>query len=72
LKTHGFTLKDDGTLMDYLSCEVSFAKNGKQAWIHQPHRIKKMEQKFGPMVSNMLLAGCFDNPRKNIKTLKRT
>jgi hypothetical protein len=30
LKTHDFTLKDDGTLMDYLlSCEVSFAKNGK-------------------------------------------
>jgi hypothetical protein len=63
LKSNGFTLKDDGTLMDYLSCEVSFAKNGKQAWIHQPHLIKKMENKFGPMLSKMQQYGTPGTPR---------
>ena len=53
LKAHGFGLKIEGELDDYLSCEITFAKDNKMGWIHQPHLIKKIEKKFGPMVKGL-------------------
>ena len=63
LKKHGFKLKEDGSLLDYLSCEVTFAKNGKEGWIHQPHLIKNLEKKFGPIVEKMQKYGTPGTPQ---------
>jgi len=43
LQKSGFKLKIEGELDDYLSCEITFSRDGKQGWIHQPHLIKKIE-----------------------------
>ena len=53
LKAHGFGLKIEGELDDYLSCEITFSNDNKRGWIHQPHLIKKIEKKFGPMVKGL-------------------
>ena len=53
VKNHGFTLKIEGELDDYLSCEITFSRDNKKGWIHQPHLIKKIEKKFGPMVQGL-------------------
>ena len=53
LKNSGFGLKIEGELDDYLSCEITFDRDNKIGWIHQPHLIKKIEKKFGPMVMKL-------------------
>ena len=53
LKKKGLTLKIEGELDDYLSCEISFSRDGKRGWIHQPHLIKKIDKKFGSMVKRL-------------------
>ena len=53
LKKEGFNLNLEGTLEDYLSCEITFNKNESVAWIHQPHLITKINKKFGPMVEKL-------------------
>jgi hypothetical protein len=53
LKAHGFGLKIEGELDDYLSCEITFSNDNKMGWIHQPHLIKKIEKKFGPLVKSL-------------------
>ena len=53
LKKEGFNLKLEGTLEDYLSCEITFNKDKSVAWIHQPHLITKIDKKCGPMVKKM-------------------
>lgn len=41
-------------MYDYLvSCEISFTQDNKQAWIHQPHLMRKIENKFGWMVKKL-------------------
>jgi hypothetical protein len=52
LKKSGFGLKIEGELDDYLSCEITFSRDKSKGWIHQPHLIKKIEKKFGPLVKN--------------------
>jgi len=47
LKKEGFDLTLDGSLDDYLSCEITFDKKKGVAWIHQPHSITKLSEKFG-------------------------
>ena len=53
LKKRGLVLKIAGSLKDYLSCEITFSEDGKQAWVHQPHLLKKLEGKFGKMVMDL-------------------
>jgi hypothetical protein len=50
LRMKGFTLKVEGSLQDYLSCEITLDKDKGVGWIHQPHLIDKLESKFGAMV----------------------
>lgn len=35
LKKEGFNFKLEGTVEDYLSCEITFNKDKSVAWIHQ-------------------------------------
>ena len=49
-----FKVKIEGDLKDYLSCEIRFSKDGKQAWIGQPHLIKKMEKLFEEEISKKM------------------
>ena len=49
-----FKIKIEGDLKDYLSCEIRFSKDGKQAWIGQPHLIKKMEKLFEEEISKKM------------------
>ena len=53
LKREGFTLKVEGSLHDYLSCEITIDKERKMGWIHQPHLLEKLEQKFGNDVKHL-------------------
>lgn len=53
LKSEGFTLKVEGSLQDYLSCEIKIDKEQKMGWIHQPHLLDKLEKKFGEDVKNL-------------------
>jgi hypothetical protein len=46
-------LKIEGELDDYLSCEITFSADNLKGWIHQPHLIKKIEKKFGPLVKGL-------------------
>jgi hypothetical protein len=66
LKSRGFKLKEDGSLQDYLSCEVTLSKDKKQGWIHQPHLIKNLEKKFGSMVNKSQEYGTPGTPRSII------
>ena len=40
-----FDIRKEGSLKDYLECKIKF--NGNGGIIHQPHSIKKLEDKFG-------------------------
>ena len=53
LKKSGFTLKIEGNIEDYLSCEITFDETKSKGWIHQPHLIKKLEAKFGKLVQHL-------------------
>jgi hypothetical protein len=53
LQETGFKLKTDGTLEDYLSCNITFDKDKKNGWIHQPHLLQKIEKKFWPQVKKL-------------------
>jgi len=55
LKENGLVLKITESLKDYLSCEITFSGDGDKAWIHQPHLIKKLRDKFGEMVEGLRL-----------------
>ena len=63
LQAHGFKLKEDGTLHDYLSCDVILSDDKSEGWIHQPHLLKNLEKKFGTMVSPMQKFGTPGTPR---------
>ena len=53
LKNEGFTLKVEGSLHDYLSCEILIDRENKLGWIHQPHLVDKLEKKFGDEIKNL-------------------
>ena len=46
-------MKIEGSLDDYLSCEISMNENNTKGWIHQPHLLKKLELKFGRDVEKL-------------------
>ena len=50
LKAKGFGLKLEGSLEDYLSCEILIDMKTKRGWIQQPHLLTKLEKKFGKEV----------------------
>ena len=66
IEEEGFKLSVEGTLQDYLSCEITFAKNKRKAWIHQPHLIKKLEEKFGNLVNHLPTYNTPGTPGANI------
>jgi hypothetical protein len=39
---------------DYLSCEIQVAKDGKSAWLGQPHMVNTIEKEFGEEGSVMM------------------
>jgi hypothetical protein len=45
MESQGLTLKVDEDLTDYLSCQIIFSEDNKQAWIGQPHLIKNLRNK---------------------------
>ena len=47
LEGEGLKLKVKHNMEDYLSCQVKFSKDGRRAWLGQPHMIKKIESSFG-------------------------
>jgi transposase InsO family protein len=53
IRNTGFTVKVEDDTSDYLSCEIAFSKDKSKAWIGQPHLLKKLESKFGELVSGM-------------------
>ena len=50
IKKGGFELKIEGSLDDYLSCEITFDEDGSGGYIHQPHLISRIEKTFGDLV----------------------
>jgi hypothetical protein len=53
LQANGSGLKIEGELDDFLSCKISFLRDKTKGWICQPHLIKKIEKKFGPLVKSL-------------------
>lgn len=53
LKKEGFTLKVEGSLHDYLICEISIDMQQKVGWINQPHLLNKLEKTFSDDVKNL-------------------
>ena len=53
LKDEGFVLKEDGSLDDYLSCEISMNEDKTVGWIHQPHLLTKMEKCFDDLIKGI-------------------
>ena len=53
MKNHGFELKIEREMHDYLSCKIEFSKDRDKIWIGQPHLMKKICNVFGPIVKKM-------------------
>lgn len=53
LKDEGFSLKEDGSLDDYLSYEITMNKEKTIGWIHQPHLLTKLEKRFGGLIEGL-------------------
>ena len=53
LKKEGFDITLDGSLDDYLSCEMTFDRKKNMAWIQQPHLITKLSEKFGKYTKDL-------------------
>ena len=49
----GFSVTIENEMTDYLSCEILFSRDRKKCWIGQPHLIRKLEKKFGEMVTTL-------------------
>ena len=62
IKKGGFELKIEGSLDDYLSCEITFDEDGSGGYIHQPHLISKIEKMFGELVKNRQVYGTPGTP----------
>ena len=53
LEENGLVLKVETSLHDYLSCDVNFSQDRKQAWLGQPHLISNLERTFGEEVKGL-------------------
>jgi hypothetical protein len=53
LERAGFKLKVAFKAKDYLSCDINIDKNNTMAWITQSTLLKKVENKFGPLLTTM-------------------
>ncbi len=61
-----FTLKVEGSLHDYLSCEIKVDKEKKVGWIHQPHLLDKLKKKFGDDIKKLQGYCTPGTPRQSI------
>jgi Reverse transcriptase (RNA-dependent DNA polymerase) len=50
---NGLNITEKNELTDYLSCEIRFNADKTQAWVGQPHMVKKLEKTFGDEVSGL-------------------
>ena len=53
LQEQGLTVKVLKDFSNYLSCKIHFSNDSKRAWIKQPHLIKKLEEKFGHLITGL-------------------
>ena len=53
LKDEGFVLKEDGSLDDYLSCEITMNEDKAIGWIYQLHLLTKMEKCFEELIKGL-------------------
>ena len=53
MKNHGFELKIEQEMNDYLSCKIEFSEDRDKIWIGQLHLMKKICNVFGPIVEKM-------------------
>ena len=51
LKDTEFTFTAEHDLTDCLSCEI--IRDGKHAWLGQPHMMKRLQTKFGEITSKL-------------------
>ena len=49
-KVNGLEWKVDYNFQDYLGCKIQINKDRQQAWISQPHMIRKLQQFFGQLI----------------------
>ena len=63
-----FDIRKEGPLKDYLGCIIQFDKNG--GIMHQPHSIKKLENKFGELVKGMRKSNLPSPPGLNLMRSK--
>ena len=66
LKKH-FELKVEKNVTDYLSCKIEYSKKRDKLWIGQPHLMKKLIHKFGPMVEKMVSFKTPGTPHQCVK-----
>jgi Reverse transcriptase (RNA-dependent DNA polymerase) len=52
IQQKGFKIKVEDKPSNYLSCEIVFDKFKRNAWLGQPHLLKKMEKSFGPLIKS--------------------
>ena len=69
IKKH-FKVTETDNMDDYLSCEIQVDKEGKSAWIGQPHQVKKLEQRFGELVRGTKRTATPGTPHVTFSTLK--
>jgi hypothetical protein len=53
LEKHGYILKIQEDLKDYLSCQILFSNNATQAWVCQPHLVSTIKSEFGEEVESV-------------------
>lgn len=59
-----FSIRKEGQLKDYLGCIIKFDDDG--GVIHQPHSIKKLEDKFGNLVKDIRKSNLPSPPGLNL------
>jgi hypothetical protein len=53
LKRTGLKIKVSYNATDYLSCDINMDRGNNLAWIVQTTLLKKVENKFGPLITKM-------------------
>jgi Reverse transcriptase (RNA-dependent DNA polymerase) len=67
-KNINFTVEKN--MSDYLSCEILFNKTRTQAWLGQPHLIKKLKNLFADKVSHLQKYNTPGTPNQGIRRPK--
>ena len=67
---HGYTLKLEYDMTDYLSCHIAFSKKRDKAWLGQPHLIAKLEKTFKDLVKDLTTYKTPGTPHQGILRIK--